>query len=476
MKFLTVLFVVLFYFSTVQAQTRKTDLPEKEIDRIVAEQMQKQSIPGAAIAVVKDGKIIFSKGYGVADLEKKNPVSAEKTIFRIGSITKVFTAVAVMRLADEGKIKLTDDVNKYLKDFKVPNTYAEPITFADLLTHSSGLDEITPGRRTSDKTKLVPLGEFLKTRLVRRLPPGEVISYSTYNSALAGYLIERISGKSLKDFFRENIFKPLEMNRTSLADIPKNLTSDFATGYEVEDGKQTKLPFQWFNTYPASDINSTAVDMAHFIIAQLNAGTYKTKRILSRNSAEAMHRKQFSGHPQILGYTYGFQQWERNNIRFIEHGGSMDDGYSALLSLVPEENFGFFVAVNTEGGGFGVANALKTMFLEKYFPKSETTKSAAKTNLPKTNLEKFAGKYQNDIYCHSCAPDSGAYRPQPFEVKVNTDGTLSFWGASWRQIEPLVFELATGARAGQIKIAFRENSKGEITYMFQDWSTYERVP
>lgn len=476
MKFLTVLLVLYFSFSITHAQSLKPGLPEKEIDRIIAEQMEKLSIPGAAIAVVKDGKIIFKKGYGVADIEKKNPISADKTIFRIGSITKVFTAVAVMRLADEGKIKLTDDVNKYLKNFKVPNTYDEPITFADLLTHSSGLDEITPGRRTSDAAKLVPLGEFLKTRLIRRLPPGEVISYSTYNSALAGYLVEQISGKTLGEYFRANIFKPLEMNRTSLAEIPKNLESDFATGYEVEDGKRIKLPFQWFNTYPASDINSTAVDMAHFIIAHLESGVYKNKRMLSKNAIEAMHRKQFSGHPQILGYTYGFQEWERNSIRFIEHGGSMDDGYSALLSLVPAENFGFFVAVNTEGGGFGVANALKTMFLEKYFSKPDITKTNAKTNQSKTNLEKFAGKYQNDIYCHSCTPDSGAYRPEPFEVKVNTDGTLSFWGANWRQIEPLVFELASGARAGQIKIAFRDNSKGEIIYMFQDWSTFERVP
>ena len=148
----------------IDAPISETDLG-KIFDPIFSEQIEKLHVPGAVVAVVKDGKIIFTKGYGVADIEKKTPVVPDKTIFRIGSITKVFTATAVMQLADRGKINLNDDVNKYLKDFKVPNTYPQPITFANLLTHTSGLDEVTPGRRTGDETKIIPLGAFLKTRL-----------------------------------------------------------------------------------------------------------------------------------------------------------------------------------------------------------------------------------------------------------------------------------------------------------------------
>ena len=447
---------------------------EKEIDRIFAEQMKERSIPGAAIAVVKDGRIVLAKGYGVADLDKKNAVIADKTIFRIGSITKVFTAAAALQISEAGSIRLDDDVNKHLKQIKVPDTYSEPITLAQLLTHSSGLDEISPGRRTSDRTKLVPLEEVLKTRLVRRVPPKEIISYSTYNSALAGHLVEQVSGMPLHEYFPKRIFGPLEMKRSSLADVPANLTADFATGYEVEDGKQEKLPFQWFITYPASDINSTVTDMANFMIALLNRGEYEKARIMSRESANAMLRKQFSGHPEISGYTYGLQEWQRNYVRFVEHGGSMDDGYSALMSMIPDENFGFFVACNTENGGFGLGMAVKGMILDKYFPVKPKT-AVVKILQSTTELQRFVGKYQNDIYCHSCAPGS-SFRPQPFEVTANDDNTLSFWGATWRQVSPLVFELTTGPRAGQIKIAFRANAKGEITYMFQDWSTYEKVP
>lgn len=141
-------------------------------DPIFAEQMAKLHIAGAVVAVVQDGKILFTKGYGYADVEKKTPVVPDKTIFRIGSITKVFTATAVMQLADRGRINLKDDVNKYLKGVKVPATYPQPITFANLLTHTSGLDEISPGRRTGDESKVIPMGEFLKSRIVRLLPPG----------------------------------------------------------------------------------------------------------------------------------------------------------------------------------------------------------------------------------------------------------------------------------------------------------------
>ncbi|MBA2736263.1 MAG: serine hydrolase, partial [Pyrinomonadaceae bacterium] len=194
---------------------------ETLLDPIFAERMEKLHIPGAAISVVKDGKIIFTKGYGVADVEKKTPVVPDKTLFRIGSITKVFTATAVMQLADNGKINLSDDVNKYLKGVTVPNTFAQPITFANLLTHTSGLDEISPGRRTSNEAEIVPLGAFLKTRIVRQFQPGEIISYSTYNPALAAHAIEQITQTPFKVYLQKNVFEPLAMNHTSITAVKK---------------------------------------------------------------------------------------------------------------------------------------------------------------------------------------------------------------------------------------------------------------
>ena len=447
------------------------------LDPIFEQQMTKLHIPGAVIAIVKDGKVVFTKGYGYADVEKKTSVVPNKTIFRIGSITKVFTATAVMQLADSGKISLQDDINKYLKGFQVPTTFPQPITFANLLTHTSGLDEITPGRRTSDRTKVVPLDEFLKTRLVRILPPGQIISYSTYNAAPGGLLVEQISGTPFKNYLRQHIFEPLGMNHTSITDVRPEYKQDLATGYEYDGKNYQKLPFQWFNTYPASDINSTATDMARFMIANLAGGALKGKRILSPRAVAEMQATHFRNHPRLPGWAYGYYEGYQNGRRFVEHGGSMDDGYSALLTMLPQEKFGLFVACNTETGGFGLAEALKEALINHYFPISE--KPIARNNgvnpTPET-LQRFAGQYRGYIYCHTCPPNSGAYFPDPVEVKVNEDGTLSFQDERWRQIEPLLFELASGPRAGQRLLAFREGPGGNITFMFgETYRTYERV-
>jgi CubicO group peptidase (beta-lactamase class C family) len=442
------------------------------LDPIFAEQMQKRRIPGAVISIVRDGKTIFAKGYGVANIDKKAPVVPDKTIFRIGSITKVFTAMAVVQLADRGKIKLSDDVNKYLTNPKVPHAFTEPVSFASLLTHSSGLDEISPGRRTSEESKVIPLGEFLKDRIVRHLPPGVIISYSTYNPSLAALAVEQITGKPFHVYLQENIFKPAGMRRTSISSVRREHRGDLATGYESSG----PLPFQWFHTYPASDINSTATDMARFMIANLQHGTVGSKRILSSRAARDMQATHFRNHPRIPGWAYGFYEGTQNGLRFIEHGGTMDDGYSALMTLVPEKNFGVFVASNTEDGTFSLQFAARNALLNRYFPERTKPKVPQTKNPSPEALERFAGQYRSIIYCHSCGPDSGAYVPNPFEVKVTDDGMLSFLGGRWKQIEPMLFVLADGERAGQVLFGFKEDSKGEIAFMFYDaYNVYEKV-
>jgi CubicO group peptidase (beta-lactamase class C family) len=468
---------VLFFAQTrtpaeIQAQvaTAKslTDAKELEafLDPIFAEQMAKLHIPGAVISVVKDGKTIFTKGYGVTDIERRTPVVPDKTIFRIGSITKVFTALAVMQMADRGKINLHDDVNKYLTGVKVPNTFAQPITFAHLLTHSSGLDEISPGRRTSDESKVVPLGEFLKTRIMRRAPPGEVISYSPYNPALAALVVEQITGTPFKVYLQKNVFEPLGMNRTSITAVKPEYKADLATGYEYAENKHQQLPFQWFHTYPASDINSTATDMARFMIANLQGGVLDGKRILSARTAREMQTSQFRIHPRVPGWAYGFYEWTQNDLRLVGHGGSMDDGYSALMTLVPEKNFGIFVACNTESGASVLAEELKDALLDRYFPMPRKPEVPQTKNPPPDALKKFAGKYRPIIYCHSCPPNT-SYLPEPFEVKVTDDGLLSVFNGRWKQIEPLLFIRADGRLAGRTLLGFKENKQGEIAYMFQ---------
>lgn len=337
------------------------------------------------------------------------------------------------------------------------------------------INEISPGRHTSNEAEIVPLGAFLKTRIVRHLPPGEIINYGTYSPALAALAVEQITGTPFKVYLQKHVFEPLRMNHTSITAVKKEYQQDLATGYEYAENKYQKLPFQWFNTYPASDINSTATDMARFMIAHLQNGAIDGKRILSERAAREMHETHFRNHPKISGWAYGFYEGTQNNLRFIEHGGSMDDGYSALLTLVPEKNLGIFVACNTEAGGEDLARAVKKAFFNRYFP-AQTKSEIPNTKNPSPDaLKKFAGKYKGIIYCHSCAPDT-AYVPDPFEVKVTDDGLLSFLDGRWKQIEPMLFVSADGERAGQVFLGFKKNAKGEIAYMFKDsYKVFEKV-
>jgi hypothetical protein len=153
----------------------------------------------------------------------------------------------------------------------------------------------------------------------------------------------------------------------------------------------------------------------------------------------------------------------------------MDDGYSTLMTLVLEKNLGLFVACNTETGGFGLGDALKKAFMNGYFPVPTKPEVPKTTNPSPDTLKKFAGKYQPIIYCHTCPPNT-AYVPQSVEVKVTDDGMLSFLGGRWKQVEPMLFVLTDGEQAGRAHFGFRENSKGEITYMFHEtYQVYERV-
>jgi CubicO group peptidase (beta-lactamase class C family) len=186
-------------------QQGPTDPQELEafIDGVMAAQMEAYHIPGATISVVKDGKLFFAKGYGYADSESRKPVIANETLYRIGSVSKLFTWTAVMQLAEQGKLDLNADVNTYLTDFKIPDTYPEPITLAHLMTHTAGFeDNYRIDARSADDVK--PLGEYLANNMPARVrPPGEFTAYSNHGTALAGYIVEEVSGVSFDDYIEK---------------------------------------------------------------------------------------------------------------------------------------------------------------------------------------------------------------------------------------------------------------------------------
>jgi CubicO group peptidase (beta-lactamase class C family) len=439
---------------------------EKFLDAIFTEQMEKQHIPGAAFVFVKDGRVFFSKGYGFANLERKVRVVPEQTIFRIGSISKVFTANAVVQLADRGRIDLQTDVNRYLKKLKVAATYPEPVRASHLLSHTAGFDEIRPGTQGPSAQSVLPLADFLRTRLVRIRPPGETIAYSTYGITLAGLLVEEISGMSFESYLAKNIWRPLNMNRTNIT-VPAALMNDLALGYEYVNGTNQPQAYEWYHTTPASSINSTAIDMARFMIAHLQNGRLDSARIMSERAARDMHRQHATGHPRLPGFAYGFYEDDYKGLRIIEHGGNMA-GFSSQMVLLPERNAGFFMVNHHESSN--LRETVKWALLERYYPPQQ----APSIPLPRPDFNAraplFIGTYRWNIYCQTC----GA-RPQGQTLKVtsNPDGTLSMSGKRWIEVEPLFFIREDGGG----KVAFRRDASGKITHLFAGgfW-VFERVP
>jgi CubicO group peptidase (beta-lactamase class C family) len=192
-----------------------TDSAELEafLDNLLAKEMREYNIAGAAISVVKDGKIFFAKGYGYANIEKGIPVDPEHTIFRIGSVGKTFTWTAVMQLVEQGKLDLDADINTYL-DFRIPDTYPQPVTLKHLMTHTSGFEDRWLESLVSDASELIPARQWLISNTPGRVrPPGEAAGYSNYNAMLAGYIVARVSGQPYDQYIQEHIFDPLGMVR-----------------------------------------------------------------------------------------------------------------------------------------------------------------------------------------------------------------------------------------------------------------------
>ena len=182
------------------------------LDKLFGQEMQAHHIAGAAVSVVKDGKLLFAKGYGYADREKGIPVDAAQKLFRIGSVTKLFTWTAVMQLVAQGKLNLDADVNTYL-DFRIPETYPQPITLRHLLTHTAGFEDQHVALVALKEEDLAPPRAWLVSHIPARVrPPGERAAYSNYGAALAGYIVARVAGESYSQYVQDHLLNPLGMH------------------------------------------------------------------------------------------------------------------------------------------------------------------------------------------------------------------------------------------------------------------------
>ena len=329
-------------------------------------------IAGAVVVIVKDGKILTERGYGYSDVAKKLPVNPALTLFRPGSVSKLFTWTAVMQQVEKGKIDLDADINRYL-DFRIPPRDGKPVTMRNLLTHTGGFEDRAKYIISSDTAGFPRFDAILRKSVPNRIfAPGTTPAYSNYGASLAGYIVQRVSGEPFDDYIDHHILEPLDMKHSSFRQpLPPALVPLMSNGYKVASGKA--VPFEFVGPAPAGSLSSTGEDMGHFMIAHLQDGEYQGRRILEAATAQTMHNSPLTMLPPLNRMELGFFETNINGREVIGHLGDTQSFHTSL-HLFLKEGVGFYASFNSPGKAGavgGLRGAVFEDFADRYFPGGE---------------------------------------------------------------------------------------------------------
>lgn len=445
-------------------QLTSADL-ETWLDGFVPPALKRADIAGLVISLVKDGQVLVAKGYGFADLAAKTPMDPERTVLRVASVSKVFTATAVMQLVEEEKLDLDRDVNEYL-DFAIPPAFGKPITLRHLLTHTAGFEETAYKRYNPPAT----LREHVMLVPDRIYPPGTIPAYSNYSLSLAGYIVARVSGVSITDYVDTRILQPLGMQRSSFRmRLPEALEPSLAKTYSLASTAEAFPPSLVEALTPAdapaSALATTGNDMTRFMLAHLQEGRYGDFPLLSPQSLRVMHEASFVPIPGARAIALGMFRSDYKGHRVIGHSGD-GEGAHAEMKLLPDQRVGLFLVVNSDGkvdtflpAAFTVRAELFEQFMDRYFPTlSVSEEPTAPTAVEHARL--MAGEYtwarqQRGDY-QELMGLFGRFALKTV-ITANTDGTietppyLTFEKngrtQTWREVGPFVWrEVGGGAR------------------------------
>jgi CubicO group peptidase (beta-lactamase class C family) len=437
--------------SPASPQLTRADL-EAWLDGFLPYALGRGNIPGAIVVVVKDGQVLLQKGFGYADVKKKLPVDPEETLFRPGSISKLFTWTAVMQQVERGKIDLDADINQYL-DFKIPpGPDGEPITMRNLMTHTSGFEEQVKELISENPSRLQTIEATLKQWVPERIfKAGTMPAYSNYGTALAGHIVERVSGLSFDDYLDQNIFGPLGMSKSSFRQpLPEKLMAGMAHGYKSDSDKPQG--YELINLAPAGSLAATGADMARFMIAHLQDGALGDARILAEETAKKMHNTPLTILPNVNRMLLGFYETDTNGHRSISHGGDTQYFHSDLQLFI-DDGVGYFISFNSSGkeGAVGpLREAFFRNFADRYFP-GPAQEGTVDEATAKAHAAEIAGSYISSRRAESTFL-SVLNLLQPLKVVVNEDGTISVplltdlngEPTKWREISPYVWRNVNG--------------------------------
>jgi CubicO group peptidase (beta-lactamase class C family) len=424
------LLLALFLFEAVHAQTAPLDERLGQLDQYITKARADWKVPGLAIAIVKDDKVVFAKGYGVRQLNEQRPVD-EKTLFAIASNTKAFTATAIGILVDEGKLRWDDPVTKYLPWFQMYDPYAtREMTVRDLLSHRSGLATFSGDllwyESTYPRNEIIRRARFLKPTSSFRSRFG----YQNIMFLAAGQIVEAVTGQPWDNFIHDRFFVPLNMVTSNTSVKAFKQGDNVATPHNEVDGKLRVIRYSNVDSAGgAAAINSNVAEMAQWLRLQLGRGNLNGKKIFSTAVSHELWQpnitipiseqaERFNPTRHFSAYGLGFSLSDYHGRKMVSHGGGLD-GMISQVAMLPEEGLGVVILSNSETGlPSALVNKVFDTFLgvaprdwsSEMFERSKTAKAAevaqaakieaarvpdTKPSLP---LAGYSGTYSGDPY------------------------------------------------------------------------------
>lgn len=441
MKFLQIITALFILISIVSGQNKTVDFAE--LEKTIEAELKDAKTPGAAMAVVSGDKVIFAKGFGAMSVENGNLVTSE-TLFRMGSTTKMFTAAALVSLAEAGKIRLDAPIGNYVKN--LPSKISA-LTAHQLLSQSSGFRDFAPTVFSNDDAAL---GQNIRAwnADVFFTEPNKIYSYSSANYWLAGFLAEEIYGKSYSDAVANLILKPLGMNRSTIRPL-EAMTFPLAVGHDIKNGTATVIRPIDNNAakYPGGSMYSSANELARFAVAMLNNGKIDGKQLFSPQIIENLMKPQFylPGEEGAF-YGYGLLGFEDRGVKTVSHGG-VSRGYGSTIFFAPEQKIALIVLANSNGQTLPKSRQKAMEMLLSLKP--ESTEQPKVTALTSEEIKRYAGKF--------------AHAPQSWEV-FTKDGKL------FLKEDGKDFELKKTGKDRfsyeEGKVLFVANTSGEFEHIF----------
>ena len=402
---------------------------------------------GAVVVVVKDGKVLTQRGFGYADVGTRRPVDPETTLFRQASVSKLVTWTAVMQLVEQGKIDLDRDINVYL-DFKIPAFQGKPVTMRNLMTHTAGFDEVQRGLNSYDLKDIPTLGEAMKRQVPPRIyAPGTTPAYSNYGTALAGYIVERVSGMPFDDYVERHIFAPAGMTHSTMrAKLPARLEPLLANGYLLGSGKPGRPELNAFA--PAGGLAATGADLGRFMIAHLDNGGV----LLKPETARLMHDSITRSIPALNGMALGFYEQNINGRKVLSHGGDSILFHSQIW-IFPGEKVGIYMSMNAAGTdkvSAAIRSHLFGAFADRYFPGAPGDRRLDVATA-RGHARVMVGTYNKTRRLETSFLKAAELGGQ-FKVGLDADGGLLFGAATgiggaprkWVEIAPFVWREVGG--------------------------------